>query len=529
VTLRVVLALFLSFLIQQEPVQEPVPTFTGRVSGTVTDAATGTPLKDAAVRIGAVSGEVRTKTDSAGRFALEGVPAGSFSVNTILEGYESPVPGLPIQRGPQINIRDGEHVENIQIKMSRTFALSGTVLDKDGQPYDKMVVVSPLQRVYSPDGLEELGTSGRQGRADAKGAYRITGLLPGEYYLRTGSGPGGATFYPGVRSLTEAVPIVVSTTDVGGIDFRMLSPSQKHSVRLRISGIDPMPKEFNFVLRSRGGGLVSSELGLGVTVPTPADGWFTLPDFASDSYELSIQWTETTAPVLAGRQVVKFIVADRDLDLGTITIQPPTTVTGKVTFKDGDRFRVNILLRPPTAATVRLLSSDWWLDDNDTFSISLVPEGQYIANTSALPNGHYVTSATYNGTDVLGRTFTVSGSASGRLDLVFDRPAGKVSGIVVDATRDPVGSATVVLLPSADRRAGFGDPFSRTSPLRTDQNGKFVFENVSPGEYTLLPIEAMPQYAYKNAEWLKPYEARGTRITVQKGATVETTLQVISK
>jgi len=222
----------------------------------------------------------------------------------------------------------------------------------------------------------------------------------------------------------------------------------------------------------------------------------------------TVRNAETGAPLKDAQ-----VTIDGPHDLTAITTtQRPVTVKGQVTFKTGERYPLNVFLQS-TASDARARNSDWWLNEDNVFSISLVTEGRYTVGTSSLPEGQYLAAATYNNVDVLGRRFPIRGATDGRLDLVLDGPTGKLYGVVVDAKSEPVGSATVVLLPPVDRR----DTLDSSFVARTDQTGRFTINRVAPGEYTVLALEVMPQYAYKNADWIKNHETRGVHVTVRKG------------
>jgi hypothetical protein len=518
--MRLVTALLLGLLLAQQP--EPPSTGSGRIAGIVRDAETGAPLKDATVRVAPPNTEVSVSTDSDGRFVLNNLRPGRYYISATLAGFGPLDSSLAFPRGAYVNLAGGQRVEGIILKLAETLSLSGKIVDANGNPA-RSVMVTPRQKQYNSSGTETLMTvRALSGRTEDNGAYRISGLLPGEYYVMT-SNLGALTYYPGVRSVNEAVPVLITKTDVTGIDFRML-PEEKHSVRFQIAGIHPIPKEINLVLQSSN---AFAPTFPAQTLPTPADGWFTIPSLPPADYNLAIQWAdppenENGPATLAGRQIVSFTVVDRNLDLGLVVIQPPTMVKGKVTFKSAPPFSINIILSL-TALDTR--HSNWWLDSNNAYSISFVPAGRYTVGTSALPEGQFLAAATYNGIDVLGRRFAVDASSAPELDIVIDGPAGKVSGTAIDPKSSPVSNALVVMLPPADRR----EALDNSSVARTDQSGRFTFDRVPPGDYRLLSVTNMPENAYKNADWLKNYETRGVSITVGKGAALETTLRVIPK
>ena len=92
------------------------PASAGNVGGTVVDAASGKPLIAAqisAVQEGAKNPEIKGSVDSGvdGKFSLEGLPNGTYTVSAILTGYRP-----AFQKN--VTVSDSAPA-NIEIKASR--------------------------------------------------------------------------------------------------------------------------------------------------------------------------------------------------------------------------------------------------------------------------------------------------------------------------------------------------------------------------------------------------------------------------
>ncbi len=146
-----------------------------RVRGRVLDDGTGQPVAGAVVvawllpEEGARIAFARIETDGEGRFLLEGIPAGRLgNLNVRAAGY-LPYPdgrGYSVER-KVIRVSEGTTVEQ-EVRLLRGATLSGRVTDAAGAPVEGALVQA----------WQTAGQPG-QGRADAKGRYRIDGLPPG--------------------------------------------------------------------------------------------------------------------------------------------------------------------------------------------------------------------------------------------------------------------------------------------------------------------------------------------------------------
>jgi hypothetical protein len=172
---------------------QPGATATGAISGVVFDAATRTPLSDALVYLsvrgrGTVGSQSRQLTDTKGRFAFVNLPAGTaYSIGTNKFGYLDG--GYVSEGGPGgslgfIVVKDGEWVQNVNVSMRRPGAVSGMVVDEQGD-----AVVGVLVRVLTRlriQGRDEFA-AGPLTVTDDRGAYRISGLGPGRYVVQVPS------------------------------------------------------------------------------------------------------------------------------------------------------------------------------------------------------------------------------------------------------------------------------------------------------------------------------------------------------
>jgi hypothetical protein len=193
------------------------PAQTGIVHGTVVCEGTSEPVPGVEIILG---GEVKTVTDSAGRFVVQNAPAGSTSVRAQREGYfGQAIDGdFPNSATIPIVVKTSEPA-NIKITLVRAGSVSGSVFDSNGKPMHDSVV--GILRVVYTRGVRTVDVIDAQ-PSGKRGEYRLYPVPPGEYYVGAApsSGTQVTTLYPSTTSLNSALRILVKPAEeVHGIDI----------------------------------------------------------------------------------------------------------------------------------------------------------------------------------------------------------------------------------------------------------------------------------------------------------------------
>ena len=170
------------------PAGQPPPAATGAISGVVIDESTGAALADAVVYLSAASRAIgvqpRQFTDAKGRFAFTGLPPGTnYAVSASKTGYLTggySLESLAGARNGLIALEEGEWISTVRVLLTRTGAISGTVMDESGEPLVG-VSVRLIARI-AVQGQPRLA-SGPMTTTDDRGAYRFSGLAPGRYLV----------------------------------------------------------------------------------------------------------------------------------------------------------------------------------------------------------------------------------------------------------------------------------------------------------------------------------------------------------
>lgn len=156
----------------------------GFISGSITDAATGTPLVGVAVDAIDDSGYwvSDTETDALGHYTIFGLPAGSYFVladayyeyiDKLYDNIDCPNGSCDPTTGDAVSVTLGQETSGIDFALDRGGSLSGTVTDAaTGVPLENTEI-----RVYIAPGYF-VGS----GSSDFLGNYVVGGLPTGTYF-----------------------------------------------------------------------------------------------------------------------------------------------------------------------------------------------------------------------------------------------------------------------------------------------------------------------------------------------------------
>jgi hypothetical protein len=201
---------------------------TGVIRGRVVDGATGSAVPRARVT---VQGGMRPSmlTDASGVFAFGNLPAGPMMISVDKSTYLStryPAPGRTVRSGSRpIMLADGQVLDNVTVPIFHGAAITGRVLDANGDPIDNAQV--NVLRVPAPGRLGR-PTSRGGSSTDDRGEFRVGRLEPGTYLIQVTSRrnqmademiPGATpappspqplpTYYPGALTIDQAQPITL--------------------------------------------------------------------------------------------------------------------------------------------------------------------------------------------------------------------------------------------------------------------------------------------------------------------------------
>jgi hypothetical protein len=449
-----------------------VPVGTATISGVVTSTATGRPIANVRLTLSGQSG-VPSPTrggapvpaavvaqagavmflnrvvlsDDQGRYAFDALPAGRFTLTAAKEQYMSFAYGAvkPNRPGTSIPLADGQRM-TIAMKLVRGGVISGTVYGQDGEPLAGAQIRA--YRLAYTNGFKRPQSSGFA-QTDDRGSYRLTNLMPGDYFV-------------------GAVP---SSNDLQMVENTL------SEVTAFASALDA----------ARHGGRAPSSVTF--TVPTPVVMTGPPPGFLS-SYYPSATALGSASPITIGAGEER---TGADI---TASFNRASNVVGLVAGMPA----------PPATVQISLLSDDPMTDvggqtarpqSDGSFFLRAVPPGQYTLVAQVVPgpnlqiiNGQVQAASSPPQIDPASRLW-------GRAQLVVDsgqdpprvvltlQPPRSVSGTVEFPPDVPAArrNAMVSLFPapSVQQAPQFGPPVQVT----VSADGQFTIGGVAAGVYSI--------------------------------------------
>lgn len=447
----------------------------GVVRGVVYEHSSGLPLARTDVRLqpvprpGAQIVPLQTRTASSGAFIFLNVPDGLYLLTANREPYFPAGYGQrrPDGHGTPIEVTKDTDLF-AELRMYRKGAITGRVLDENGIGMQDVPVIA--YRVRLP-----LRAAGRA-ISDDRGVYRIYGLDPEKYWVRTvahilDDGEGRLpTFGREGRDLSEShIHAVRLDEDTPDADVRPF-PGRLFRLRGHIQ-CEPSPIPILVTL--------SSEIGR-KTLHTTCMQPYTFEGLAPAMYEIFAQ-----KQIPDGDSGFMEIQLDHNSDNGDMPIGPPARVEFVVRRAGGstDRTPVKIVghrqdlsesgedQEIPMRAT--LAPGHWELN-------AIAPEGTYIQSMTNAASLRRAQSNVVPPDDWFDLFFDSRGSSL--VTITISDQTAKMDGTV---TKDgqSVPGAPVFLWPVAEsaRRSLHG--FRETI---TDTDGHFGFTGLPPGDYRLL-------------------------------------------
>jgi protocatechuate 3,4-dioxygenase beta subunit len=548
-----------------QPRPQP-PAATGRITGRVLDAATGRPMKLARVTVNAPDiGQRGAQTDEGGVFDLTGLPAGRYTLTVSKAGYIGLSYGQrrPLQPGTPIQLGEGQHLKGVEFSMPRGSVIAGFVYDEIGDPMPGIMV--RLMRFQYAQGVRQLVPAGG-GQTDDRGAYRVWGLNPGEYYISAvaptfnmggrGMPPGGRggrggvaaaglaargrlpvppapdapadidigyapTYYPGVPSVFEATPVTLGLgAEMLDLNFNVLLV-RTAEISGRATNTDGTPVTSGNINLTPDGAMSRPAPGVSFASRIRWDGFFSIANVPPGRYVIRARGTDDVAPQYAA---VPVTVAGEDMTDVTVVLAPGATLTGTVSFQTTqsavppDVTQVRIMTQPADAATFGAnLNSR--VERDGTFTLDGIPIGPYWIRANA-PRGWALTSVIIDGRETIDTPLEVrSGQRISGATLHFSDRVSQVNGTVTDQQGLPVTEYTVLAFPADS--ALWRPQARQIMTARPDQNGSFQLRGLPAGEYFLATIDPAVPGEWYDPAFLDQQRRDATRVTLSDGG-VET-------
>ena len=509
------------------------------ISGMVVKLAGSEPLKSASVQLQSTddrgSSPTTVHTDSGGHFELRGIQAGRYLLRVMRTGFVSQQYGQRTPSGPGaiLALSPGQQMNDLLFRLIPSATISGRVENEDGEPLP-WAHVSALRQVYA-GGSRTLSMEETVPTND-RGEYRLFGLRPGRYFLAANYRPGGhqvgqdeeaefenadsgredyvRTFYPGVPDASKAEAIAVKAgEEIPSMDF-LLQPVAVYKVRGHVHNLvaTSSKSSHNHIvvqLQPKKSGIYNT-YSFGQNNFVNADGTFDLDGVLPGSYILSAQWFDDGKRHYA-RQSIE--VGNADVEGVQLTIAPGMTVSGHVRWEGSLSPAQNLVVMAQGVDEDNPAGLHARVDSDGSFTLNDAPDLPLRVSVYGQSQDSYLKAVTYGGVDSLEDGFTARAGVAATLEVTLSSRGAHVQGSVINAEGLPAVGVCVVLVPDGKHRTRL----SLYKEAQTDQRGQFLLRGISPGDYTLFSWNEVEVGAWEDPDFLKAFEDRGEKVTVQEG------------
>ena len=519
-------------LLSQYP---PDPKARGSVEGTVVDQTTGRALRRAQVILRPGTKDMPAlgaSTDEAGQFAFTDLPGGRYALVAKRPGY------LPAVFANTENTRlpalfpllPGERLDGIEIRMRPAGVVSGTVKFNDAEPVVGAPITMFREFFYrGQHGYEKIASA----FTDDRGAYRIFGLPPGEYYLAAAYSkpdPGAGvreqaktdtngdplpeesfvnTYYPSTPLLLEATPLNLRYgSELNNADVTLAKARTVRVKGMVVSGVTgELLRTAEIRLRQRapaGDVMVDAP----ATVRTNPDG-FEIQGLTPGSYLLVADANENRNK-LSGR--LPITVAGTPISNLELVLRPYPDLTGTVSVEGSTEIDLSILRVKLEPRSDNTPSGSASVKADGRFTIPYLPGETYDVFVLDAPADTYLKSARVGGFDLLSTGFKAESEALPPMELTISTKGAVIQGEVSEGSTKVALGATVVLIP--DPAYGRIQYYQATS---TNEYGLFEFAGVAPGRYSVISWWDEPVCEIFDLESLDACRRQGKSIEVAEG------------
>src|SRR6266851_5130001 len=516
-------------LSQQQIGMGKVPAPIYSIDGVVINSVTGEPVRSALVQIyGRQQMSLLTGPD--GKFHFDGVPQSQLTINVRKPGFFTE---QEISQGSITNqlIQVGPGMKPVTMKLIPEAVIYGRITDSDGDPIQNLQIM--LVHAAIVNGQKNWQQT-RSAQTKDDGEFRLFGLLPGTYYLRTESRPAAtlrvgtnsqtapvgypSNYYPGTTVHDSATAITIEPRNEVRADFPV-----KRGIFYRVSGgVIGAPTQMPVSIQILG--LDGERLNGGVQM-NPRAGTFTA--FApKGSYVIKAYARGNNGPQGVAIQSVN---VNGDVAGLSLAFTPLATIPVEVRFeitqntnsgsypKDMQPVGVTLVSKGTVFTNQAYSATLQGQPEDRSFAVRNVEPGRYAVQL--MPNGHwYIESARCGQTNLFTEGFSVqTGGPAQPIEIVLRDDFAAVSG-AVSLDGHPV-QGTLLLIPEANPRGAVTVP--------TDPDGRFQRGDLPPGDYKAIAFDRVDGLEYTNTEVMRAFSAweQPVHIPPNGQATVQLELQ----
>jgi hypothetical protein len=505
---------------------------TGKISGHVYRADNGEPLAKAIVTllVDTYSPDLMTRTESDGSYSFTNIDHGKYAVSASRTGF------ITGAHRSSILLENGKKLDNIDIRLQQASVISGRVTDPDGDPVEGVEIFA-VYPSYS-EGGRVLEADRGEAYTNDKGEYRLSGLEPGNYFVRVG-GSGKNTgaivkegtwayrtsYYPGLPQMDGAESIAVKAgAEVSGINLQVAG-STRHAYKLTIK-LTGAP----VVSAPQISVLPGDEAVKGVSPRSDGEsGAFLLSGVSPGKYTIvarSFAYRKSSeapgsegsvehARMFAGMASVTIEDANASVnvhmaDAGEIRGKIGREKPGKSSL---EKLNLELVARSGISDALEGPDPEVEIKPDGSFAITNILPGQYFFGLEDSSSDDYVKNVTCEGRDYTLQTVEIEiGTKLADCRVTISDDLGSISGMVLDGGKSVPGVFVIAIPQSTAIRQ---NP-QYTITERTDSDGQFQLKAI-PGDYFLFAVRPNEQDSYYALDFAERNLASAERVSVKSG------------
>jgi hypothetical protein len=240
-----------------------------------------------------------------------------------------------------------------------------------------------------------------------------------------------------------------------------------------------------------------------------SDGSVEIAGVLPGSYTLSAFWFEDGRRYQA-RQSIE--VGNANVEGVNLTIMPGIAVSGRIVWDGKPSLDRDELLVSISPADSRISFNSPARVVGSSFVLKHVFDGNYRLSVMGQSKDCYIQSIRYGSNEALEGGFTVVRGTQSSLEVTISSRGARVEGAVTDQDKLPITGVWVVLVPDQARR----DQSRLYRKVATDQFGHYLLRGIAPGDYKVFCWDEVEDGAWEDPEFVKTYEDRGQKISVQE-------------
>lgn len=512
---------------------QPDKTFT--ISGTVTNAVTGEPIRRALVHVnGPGPAQLAGLTGPDGHFQVGGVAQGQAFLTAEKPGFfdeQALHPGSYTPQNAAVNVGPGTNEFHIQLFPEAK--IRGRVLDPDGEPIEELQLQLVTRAIL--DGRKQL-QPGMTASTDENGTYRMEGLRPGQYFLRTMARPlfSGFGAFPQSAYPPQYYP---NSPDLASAQSLELKPGQEAEADFTDFTLHPIPTS---TISGMATGV--SQSGLSISYQgadgqessgnyfrfDPRTGKFALGMMTSGSWTLHFTSTDSKGNTYYAEQGIE--VTGSDISGLQIALQPMPAIP--------------VIVNRAVPASASQNSSSSPTDQDAGVQVQLLPtnnainERFYAAPRPGSPQGPLSIQGVHPGNyKVVAQAFgpeCVESVSAGNIDLwhndLLISPGSQPPPITV-ALRNDCATITGTVRSENQNAPAMILVVLDSAPAEpklfpTQANQTFTAASLSPGTYRVWAFSNIEGLEYANPDALRDYPSQQLSLGANQKASVNLALIV---